>query len=311
MLKIPSFVLVYLVVACFSTAQAQTTSEEQSSIDEIDFSQEDPAALKQTEQESQISTEQPAAVENLFDEPTPANPRSVEKFDAKKESGEIVVEQKEDAGAPYRRRRGSFGSVFAINFEKFYPKDYYSLIQEKYYDEVLGSTAIPVFGAEFGIKYNFVMGSITALVGYASGSVDDTSKGVETMKIAISKAAINFSLDALMDEPWVVPYGQVGAHQFSWTEISLNALSEREEENTLSNWNLSYKAGVMFQLNWLEKSIDASTHEQGMRSSGLENTFLDVFYSVYSRPQNVAEGEESGEPDLASAQIGVGLKLEF
>lgn len=313
MAKLRIFILVFLGVVCFSSAQAQNQSTTPApELDEIDFSLEDPSAIPDANVLTAPREEQPAPIENLLDEPTPSRPQVAETYHPRKESGEISVEQKENPNEPYRMRRGRFGSVLSFNYEKFLPTDYYSLIQDKYYDEILGTTPISVFGAEFGIKYNFVMGSITALVGYAAGSVNDTSKGVDSMKISITKAAANFALDALMNEPWIVPYGQVGIHQFSWTESSLNGSSELEEESSTSNWNLSYKAGVMFQLNWLETMIDTTTHEQGLRSSGLENTFLDVFYSVYSRPQKIADGNnDDGEADLSSAQLGVGLKLEF
>jgi hypothetical protein len=109
-----------------------------------------------------------------------------------------------------------------------------------------------------------------------------------------------------MDEPFVVPYGQIGIHSIDWTEKGLV-----NEESFTTDLNFHYKVGLSFQLNWIEKSIDPSSQEDSVRS-GLENTFIDVFYTSYAQPSQVAEvnGAE-GEADLQSSQIGAGLKLEF
>lgn len=222
----------------------------------------------------------------------------------------IIVERMKDPTLPYKQRRNPWGVMFAVNYEQFSPVNYYSLILNKDYKTISGDKSIPLIGAEFGVKYNFSLGSMSALVGYSQGSIDNVSAGVDKITASITKADLNFALDNLMDEPYVVPFGQIGVHSIDWSEKSfVGAVSNEESFST--DWNFHYKVGLSFQLNWIEGSIDRSSQEDSVRS-GLENTYLDIFYTSYAQPAQVAEfnGAE-GEADLQSDQIGAGLKLEF
>lgn len=226
--------------------------------------------------------------------------------------GEIVVEKPTDLTQNYRDRRGRYGILFSVNYEKFTPGDYLSLIQNKTFDEVSGGGSIPLIGAEFGIKFNISLGSATALLGYATGSFSDDAKKIDKISAKITKADVNFTLDNLMSEPWVAPYAQVGMHQIDWTESSRDGAGALKEESFITDWKLNYKTGLLFQLNWLENTIDPNTHNNGLTSSGLQNTYLDIFYSSYTEPNEVATvAGQSGEANLASSNFGVGLKLEF
>lgn len=226
--------------------------------------------------------------------------------------GEIVVEKPIDLAQNYRDRRNRYGILFSVNYEKFSPSDYLSIIQNKTFNEVSAGGSIPVMGVEFGIKFNFSLGSATALLGYARGTFTDDAKNVDQISAKITKADINFTLDNLMSEPWVAPYAQIGLHQIDWTESSRDGVGVLKEESFITDWKLNYKAGLLFQLNWLENSIDPNTHNNGLTSSGLQNTYLDIFYVSYAEPNEVATvGGQSGEANLASSNFGVGLKLEF
>lgn len=227
-------------------------------------------------------------------------------------AGEVIVEKPFDISLPYRERRSQFGILFSANYESFIPSKYTSLIQNKKFNDFTGEKNIPVFGAELGVKYNFALGSLAALFGYGKGTVDSPKDKVNEMSVEIIKAGLNLTLDNLMSEPWVAPYGQVNVHRFGWKEVSFDASNLLLEEAFTTDPNISYKVGLLFQLNWLENMIDPNTHVNGLRSSGLENTFLDVFYTMYSAPSEVAEvNGATGEANLESSAFGVGLKLEF
>lgn len=225
--------------------------------------------------------------------------------------GEIIVERMKDNTAPYKERRSQFGILFAVNYEKFNPSNYYSIIQNQNYHQLLGDTAIPIVGAEFGVKYNFSLGSVTALVGYGQGTLSNEELGIDNITASITKAGVNLALDNMLSEPYIVPFVQVGVHSIDWSE-SGTVVNVSQEENFTTDYNFHYKVGFSFQLNWIEKSIDPSSQEDALRSSGLENTFIDLFYTSYSQPAEIAEvaGTE-GEADISSSEIGVGLKLEF
>jgi hypothetical protein len=222
----------------------------------------------------------------------------------------IIVERMKDPTLPYKQRRNPWGVMFAVNYEQFSPVNYYSLILNKDYKTFTGDKSIPLIGAEFGVKYNFSMGSISALAGYAQGSIDNTINGLDKITASVTKVDLNLAFDNFMDEPYVVPFGQIGAHSIDWSEKSFVG-AVLNEESFSTDWNFHYKVGLSFQLNWIEGSIDRSSQEDSVRS-GLENTYLDVFYTFYAQPSQVAEfnGAE-GEADLQSSQFGAGLKLEF
>ena len=226
--------------------------------------------------------------------------------------GEIIVEKPTDLTQSYRDRRSRFGILFSINYEKFSPNNYLSLIQNKTFEEMSGGDSIPLIGAEFGVKINFSLGSLAGIIGYAGGNYANTANKVDNISLKVTKAAMNFALDNLMSEPLVVPYGQVGASSADWLEKSRDTGDVNMEEAFTTDWNLNYKVGLLFQLDWIEGAIDSNTHVNGLRASGLQNTFLDVFYASYQSPSEVATvSGASGEPDLQSENFGVGLKMEF
>lgn len=222
----------------------------------------------------------------------------------------VVVERMKDPTLPYKERRSTWGTLFSVNYEQFYPENYNSLVLNQDYITITGDQSIPMVGAEFGVKYNFSLGSASALVGYSQGSIDNTATNLDEISATITKVVLNISLDNIFDEPYVAPYVQIGVHSIDWLEKSTVA-GVTNEESFSTDWNIHYKAGVSFQLNWIERTIDPSSQDESLRS-GLENTYIDIFYTSYAQPPQVASvnGAE-GEADLQSSQIGAGLKLEF
>lgn len=231
------------------------------------------------------------------------------------EGDEIIVESKQDLTESYKERRKNFGALFSINYEKYYPADHVSVIQNKSYEEISGGEPVPLFGAEIGVKYNFSLGSLSALVGYSSGRFSNEDNNLDDVTVSITKADLNFALDNLTSEPWVVPYVQGGIHQLDWEENSFTG-TDNVIETLVTKPSFHYKAGILLQLNWIENWIDPSTTREGLRSSGLENTYLDIFYAGYSSyaepdPLVGALGSDDGEANLSSSGLGMGLKLEF
>lgn len=229
--------------------------------------------------------------------------------------GEILVESTQDLTLPYKERRKTFGGLFAINYEPYYPSEHVSVIQNKSYEEISGGESVPVLGVEIGAKYNFALGSAALLFGYGTGRFAKAENNLDDASVKITKLDFNFALDNLTSEPWVVPYAQGGIHQLEWEENSFTG-TENLIETLIAKPNIHYKVGVMIQLNWIENWIDPSTTAEGLRSSGLENTFLDVFYTGYQAfadpdPVTGSLGAEAGEADLSSSGLGAGLKLEF
>lgn len=222
------------------------------------------------------------------------------------EVGNVALERSEDYSLSYKERRGSHGVLFAIEMEKFYPVDYESLNHDVYIENVIGTGKIDLVGFEIGYKYNVSVLSVAALFTYAKG----TAEGARILDVVRQGLSANVALDGFFDEPWVVPYFQAGMHQFSLAETSSTFSLTGS-----ASMAINYRYGLLFQLNWIENAIDKSSQGDALRSSGLENTFIDIYFADHLASGNAQDPTtlgSDGEPNLASAgEIGMGIKLEF
>lgn len=233
-------------------------------------------------------------------------------------AGTVSVENQTDLLAPYRSRRSKHGITFSFGTEKFYPKNYLSFLDNATIDQILKSQPINLFAVDIGYKYNFNLGSLTFNYNYASGSGTGSFKN-ESRNIDFQRQTLSagYYADSLFSEPWVVPYGSVGLSQFHISEEEYNSTGTLADDSAITDPILNYKVGVLFQLNWIESGIDSNTHVDGLRSSGLENTYLDLYFSWYQPTKETFDiknpvGTADLDPDLrAEAQLGLGLKLEF
>ncbi len=267
----------------------------------------------QSELQSELSSELPSELPS-----EKANDGLVEVEQLDTGSGEVSFERVVDLNAPYRQRRGKHGVLFGVGAEKFYPKEMLSLLDDVSIDDILDKKPIDLLSIELGYKYNFTLGAVTLAYGYATGSAVGSFNNA-SRKIGFKRQNVTagYYADTIFNEPWVVPYAVAGITQFIMEEEESTAATIVAEDSIRTGFSLNYKAGFMFQLNWIESGIDSTTHSDGLRSSGLENTYLDVFVSWYDPTQdlydpNNALATKDSDPNLnAEAQLGLGLKLEF
>lgn len=236
-------------------------------------------------------------------------------------SGRVVVEQPEDFTAPYKERRSQHAFLFGLHSENYYPFNYQSQFGSQaqsgnqFIEDMIGLDSIKLLGAELGYKWNISIGSISGLFDYSMGSANGTSTNPDD-RIEVSRVALsaNVALDGILNEPYIVPYGQVGVHQYNITEEQAIG-GQIESRSGSSGPAFHYRYGLLFQVDWIEALMDQSAKIERLRSSGLENTFVDVYYSEYlpsSNAQDAANyGSEGSINTASSSEIGLGLKLEF
>lgn len=235
--------------------------------------------------------------------------------------GDVVVEQQTDLSESYKKRRGKHGVLFSLNYEKYYPVDYFSMYRDKYIDEFLGDDeSMDLISVELGYKLNFKLGSLALLGNYAQGSKanenysedNGVTKNERNLGVTRYGLSANFALDNVLEEPWIVPYGQVGIHQF---QVAEDNLATEAAEETTTQFAFNYRIGLLFQLNWIEKSIDPNTQLEGLRSSGLQNTFIDLYAMTHmasTETYDPADPNSEGDPDMSTGmEMGIGLKMEF
>lgn len=233
-------------------------------------------------------------------------------------NGEVIVEKNEDYTLPYKVRRGTHGALFAVGMETFNPADYRSQFNDGHYDNFSAGKKVSLVNVELGYKYNLsALGSIGIVGVFGTGGVDGSDASAFDRNFAFTKYGVsaNFALDAILDEPWIVPYVQAGVHQFTAAETGVLAGNE-ETRSATAGFAGNYKFGLLFQLDWIETAIDKNARAERLRSSGLENTYIDVFMTEYLASSNAIDPAEAfgteGDPNLsASATLGVALKLEF
>ena len=230
---------------------------------------------------------------------------------AQQGSGLVALEKQEDYTKDYKDRRGTHGALFSVSTEAFYPIDYRSLYNDAYIEDIINEDKINLIGIEIGYKYNMGPASLAILGQFSQGSITGAVAGdPTTLKVVKQGLSANIALDAVLNEPWVVPYAQAGMHQFS---IEESRTADSASGGTALSFN--YRYGLLFQIDWIENRIDKSAKGDQLRSSGLENTFIDVYFAKYlasSGAINPADSASDGDPNLFSnAEMGIGLKMEF
>lgn len=226
-------------------------------------------------------------------------------------SGLVAVEKQEDFTKNYKERRGPHGALFSVSTESFYPTDYRSLFNDAYIEDIIKDDKINLVALEVGYKYNMSMISTALLGQYSQGSINGAvGADPRTIKIIKQGLSANLALDGILSEPWIVPYGQVGLHQFSIEESK-----STESQSSGTGLALNYRYGLLFQLDWIENRIDKSAKGDQLRSSGLENTYIDIYFANYLASGNAidpADAASVGDPNLfSSGEMGLGLKMEF
>lgn len=230
-------------------------------------------------------------------------------------AGNIAVERMYDSSLPYKLRRTEDGVLFSVSSEKFYPLDYISQFKDVYIEDILGSDRIKLLSLEIGYKRNITLGSVAILFGYSNGKATGSVGGINRqLELTRESLSLNYALDNLFNEPWIVPYVQGGIHSFDVIESSTPA-SGYVSKSASSGLSYNYRAGLLFQLNWIEKAMDPTTQGEGLRSSGLENTFIDLYFADHTslgQHYDISTVGNEGKPNLSSGlEMGIGLKLEF
>lgn len=200
----------------------------------------------------------------------------------------------------YRERRTRSGFMFNVNAENLYFHDYASILDQKLYEELFGQEDLTLLQVQLDYKFNFFLGSFVVGAGYGHGTLIDDRIG-EERSLTIGKKSVRaqWLLDSLTKEPYFVPYTGI-----SYWQMGIN------EENTTLGTSISrdtgngtaFTAGILIQLNWLEPQVA----KQAYLGEGLENTYLDVFWTQYQNTDD--ELDPAFENDF---NFGVGLRMEF
>lgn len=210
----------------------------------------------------------------------------------------IVLNQKKYLS--YKERRTNHGFLFQIESENLYFHDYLSKYDQKTYEELWGQEDVNLAGVSLAYKFNFMLGSLSLGASYGYGEIKDDRTGLER-DIIVDKTmgSINFYLDNMMSEPYIVPYLGLSLFRINSKEKIVPLEQTFETSSDLGN---ALTIGILVQLNWIEPESAKEIY----LNNGVENTYLNIFFSKYENPNN--ENEPSVQSDF---NWGAGLRVEF
>ncbi|HRO65925.1 MAG TPA: hypothetical protein PL182_00010 [Pseudobdellovibrionaceae bacterium] len=220
---------------------------------------------------------------------------------AKAQNDEKLVEVRtiDQVYASYRDRRGTHGLLFGVNYENYFPDALISKVDSESYGAMFGDNPIPFMGIEIGYKYNFFLGSLAALYGYSTGTLTDSRIGEErSLQINRNSLKLMYVMDRLMAEPYAAPYVAAGIWDFGIDE----KVGGGEGFSGQTKMGNSVTVGLLIQLNWIEQE----TSRNAYMSTGLENTYLDLFMTQHSNTSS-----EEDPTTRSPFDWGAGLRLEF
>ncbi len=210
----------------------------------------------------------------------------------------VEVELHQDNLAPYKERREDHGIYAGVIYEPLVFKSFVSAIDDANYSTMFGAEAIPLVSLLIDYKYNFMLGSLSAGISYGQGKLSDSVSGVyRTLEISKTALGFKYSMDMLMTEPYVVPYVGLQFYNMSISDSTpTQSFSETLEQE------ISYSLGVLLQLDW----IDYETAKHATFYWGLENTFIDLFITKYTKSADAGKANMETDPTF-----GAGIRLEF
>jgi hypothetical protein len=203
---------------------------------------------------------------------------------------------------PYGVRRTKWGIEGGVAYSMFEPINY----ETDYLDPTLGdfetfygSGDTPLIEFQLGGRRNFSFCSVALNLGYGvyANEADDDALGDAKLDLQIVRLGLRLTLDSLFIEPYIVPYGEVGAYTVAYDETQ-----DATSFNGTTEAALYYTFGASFSLNWL----DPSAATEAYTNSGVENTYLFV-----EGRQFMASGNET-DPDFSSdLYANFGMAVEF
>ena len=167
---------------------------------------------------------------------------------------------------PYSERRTPWGGFLGVGAGNFSPTNYQPDFNPgtfgSYYDKVS-----PTVEMTFGLKYNFFLGSLSAqLAGGYFKATSSSDGGVLTLfPITVG---LNFALDNLFKEPYVVPYVVLGEYSDLYNE----SVGGQTVKGNSPFSEIFMLLGVAVSIRWFfwTKRPTNSAYQD----FGLENTFL-------------------------------------
>jgi len=199
---------------------------------------------------------------------------------------------------PYRERRSTWGAEVVLGYSLYSPQDYVpNFVVNKTMSSYYTGAPNNLLELTVGPKRNFSFGSIS--LDFSGGTYSITSADGSTLSVTPVRIGTTLALDTLFSQPYVVPYGSVGAYTAIYREqVASQAVAGR---TSIAPY---FAFGLKFQLDWMDPKDETDDSETGLQSTYL---FVEARDFTKTKDKNV----DLGSPTSSPFQIGGGLYLEF
>lgn len=258
-----------------------------------------PAPIEPEEELEEGGKEEPAVVEAPSQEEEPYDIKDVDvERSVYENKPQKKCNCKYDYLTPYAQRRGSWSNTLSLGYNTYHPTNYQPNFVTTDFETEYGQNSSGV-DLSFGFKKNMAIGAITLDIGL--NYVGAPGMSGDTFNLITGTAALYYYIDNIWNEPYVVPYGVIGAG-YAYYEETI------QQNRVYGATTVTYLGGgLMFQLDWMDDLANLSSYEE----EGIENTFLYIEGRAY--PDIKAGPSTQASPDLSSVKLAylAGLKFEF
>lgn len=195
---------------------------------------------------------------------------------------------------PYGDRRFRFGFNMFLDFEDFIPSKYSSD-----YKDIYGSNESKLIELAIAPRWNHFLGSFSLnLSGGLCQSESNYGGNTNDLSLTIFKIGLEWALDNLLSEPYIIPYIGASFVQTDYNEKGINV------RNGSSTGQVSY-IGLLFQMNWLDPKTAFVAYK-----NGIENTYISAELKTYSFSKPASTSDEKRDFSMDNV-LALGLRLEF
>lgn len=260
-----------------------------------------------------------------------------------------VVKSRGSSGTltpPYKQRRKALGATISLGYSLWNPNNYNSFNTLRDTPPPQGPPQNLDFASLYGtktlrdgntgyisflaaLKYNLPTAAALSLGLGAGYYRNKGNNNLDLFMIPIT-TELTLTIDGIMNEPYFAPYAGIGLAYVYFKETYPTTAPRPDNPNipndpspppenitttadqTGNQFVLYYSAGVLLQLDWLEKTADRS-----MQLIGVENTYIKVgiihfFRNVEALNKLINKNQVPASRDLTSKiALYVGLQLEF
>lgn len=200
---------------------------------------------------------------------------------------------------PYKIRRSNWGASFSVGYSMFSPDYYEPNVGADTYKGIYGSSpSLPLMELQLNIHRNFSLGSISLEAGAGMFQTDSSNDAFDSsLELIPVRLGLQYALDILFYEPYIVPYVSGGAYIVKYKEsqgtTSFNGSTQVAPYATL---------GLQFQMDWIDPIAARISYQE----AGIENTFL--FLEGRKFFQSSATKDPNFETDF---HANAGFRLQF